>query len=375
MKYIASIITSNDPYKSIAGSIEIGYDCFIVSSSNFSYIIPYDNCKITKGGFDGVDIIIEGNSNDNVQLYITVQDHKILDDILLKGNKSINPIVQKLKTDVVKTTIWKKVALYSFIFFVLITLLAFYIGIEYLVNLALENIPISLDNELGQKIVQNLYTDDKKIKSGIVVDYTNKIFDKLLIAEPATKHYNFNLHIVKDKQINAFAAPGGHIVVLTGLLENIESAEELAGILAHEIQHVLFRHSTKALLQRAGLYITFSILFGNNADFISVAANLGSRLATLSYSRKQEREADTNAVKLLMNANINPTKFIDFFTRLKRNSSKLEGYLTILSTHPGLSEREAYLKELFEKTNAYNANYYKFNFEWTEVKNCLKKIK
>lgn len=139
--------------------------------------------------------------------------------------------------------------------------------------------------------------------------------------------------------VNAFTFPGGRIVLLHGLLREAHSADEVAGVLAHELTHALKRHSTRALIANAGLSLLFELTFG-----AGTGASLGFLLATLSYSRDMEAEADAGATALLARAGIDTTGFADFFERLEsRHSGSLPA---ILSTHPPSADRANRVREI-----------------------------
>ncbi len=98
--------------------------------------------------------------------------------------------------------------------------------------------------------------------------------------------YQYKFHVALDKSVNAFAMPGGFVVVHTGLIQLAESPEELAGVLAHEIQHVEQRHSLRAMAQSLGLYAVLSLLVGDTSGL----ASLGGDLLKLKFSRNHETE-------------------------------------------------------------------------------------
>ena len=100
--------------------------------------------------------------------------------------------------------------------------------------------------------------------------------------------------VLKDRSVNAFAAPGGHVVVLSGLIDEAKSGDEVAGVLAHEIAHVIHRHPMESLVRAMGLAVLAEALSGDGLG--GTAAML---LAVTAYSREAEAEADATAVALL----------------------------------------------------------------------------
>lgn len=141
--------------------------------------------------------------------------------------------------------------------------------------------------------------------------------------------------VVRDSAIvNAYALPGGHIVLLRGLLAQAESPDEVAGVLAHELTHTIKRHPMRALVANSGLALLIEVTLGNGTG-----ASLGYLLTTLSYSRAMEAEADDGAVHLLQHAGIGTAGFAAFFERMEKRS--IGPKLPYLSTHPPDADRLA----------------------------------
>jgi len=119
-----------------------------------------------------------------------------------------------------------------------------------------------------------------------------------------------------------------------GLLATAESGEEIAGVLAHELHHVILRHGVTRLLSRVGGFTMIGLLLGwTNLHSL---VNLAGDLTQLAYDRDQERAADERGETLLAEANIDPRGLATFFSRLKREHGDLP---PILSSHPGFEER------------------------------------
>jgi beta-barrel assembly-enhancing protease len=146
--------------------------------------------------------------------------------------------------------------------------------------------------------------------------------------------YPLKVSVRDSGTVNAFALPGGHIVLLRGLLKGAESPDEVAGVLAHELTHALNRHPMRALVANSGVALLFEVTIGGGTG-----ASIGVLLTTLSYTRSMEAEADDGALMLLRRAGISTDGFAAFFKRMeKRSHGGLPAYL---STHPPDAERIA----------------------------------
>jgi predicted Zn-dependent protease len=155
---------------------------------------------------------------------------------------------------------------------------------------------------------------------------------------------------VDDSTVNAFAAPGGYIVVYRGLLRQAETPEELAGVLAHELQHVLQRHGTKAVLQEIPLRLVVAAATGDagiTGRVLGTAATLGA----LRYRRRDESAADRAGMEMLRAAQIDPDGMIRFFSRLVEQGDDIPALVAYLSTHPRNRARIEALQRLAAELN------------------------
>ncbi|RLU02183.1 MAG: peptidase M48 [Ketobacter sp.] len=170
--------------------------------------------------------------------------------------------------------------------------------------------------------------------------------------------YQYRFHISRDEQINAFALPGGYIVINSGLILKADSAAEVLGVVAHEIAHVTEQHSVRNIMGTAGVYLTINALLGDMTGLLAVMADAAPFLINQSYSRGFESEADEEGLALLHRAGINPEGLVTFFEKLRAleqekmeamagedNSEAMETTLKFLSTHPATEDRIENLRQ------------------------------
>lgn len=141
--------------------------------------------------------------------------------------------------------------------------------------------------------------------------------------------------IDNDTILNAFCTPGGFIYVYTGLINYVESLDELAGVMAHEVAHADLRHSTDQLTKAYGIRVLVNLLLSGDYE---VLAEIGAGLLQLSFSRGDESEADLAAVRYLNDTNYDPKAFAGFFDRMSKQGGEM-GPLQFLSTHPDPGNR------------------------------------
>ncbi|MBH0195420.1 MAG: M48 family metallopeptidase [Nitrospira sp.] len=187
-----------------------------------------------------------------------------------------------------------------------------------------------------------------------------------LVEQIPNNPYKFQVTVVKSDVVNAFALPGGYIVVFTGLMKKADSGEEVAGVMGHELNHVLQRHGLERIVKQLGLVAVVSIVLGDHQGLAGMMKQLGVELLTLKFGREQETEADLTGLQLLHRAKIDPSGMIRFFELL---SEKDEGRTEWLSTHPMSGARAERLKaELAAMPKMTPAP---FSFDWTKVRGVL----
>jgi beta-barrel assembly-enhancing protease len=173
--------------------------------------------------------------------------------------------------------------------------------------------------------------------------YMDRIVNRVLNSGQVQyrEEFTWDVKIIKDdSQLNAFATPGGHIYVFTGLIKYLSDEDHFAGVIAHEIAHADQRHSVKQLQRSYGINLLLSIALGNNPSALKqIAGQLSGTLAGLKFSRDAETEADNYSVEYL-----GGTKYYacdgaaGFF--IKMNEEAAQGTPPeFLSTHPNPENR------------------------------------
>jgi beta-barrel assembly-enhancing protease len=150
--------------------------------------------------------------------------------------------------------------------------------------------------------------------------------------------FPFTFKVVRDKNINAFALPGGPVYVNTGTIEQAENESQLAGVLAHEIGHVVLRHSTSAVTKALAAKGVLTLLGGLMGQAVESLSALGVNSAFLKYSRDNERQADLMGAQILYDSKqYDPEEMARFFEKLERQSKTQP--LEFLSDHPSPGNR------------------------------------
>ncbi|MEP2028287.1 MAG: M48 family metallopeptidase [Paracoccaceae bacterium] len=147
-----------------------------------------------------------------------------------------------------------------------------------------------------------------------------------------------SVHVLDHKMVNAFALPGGFVVLFRGLIDAAESPDEVAAVLAHEIGHVVSRDPTRLALRSAGSIGVLGLLFGDFAGG-AVVLFLTERLISAQYSQGAETGADRFAYDALLKSDVSPAALGDMFQRLRDKFGDGDAIVAHFLSHPGLRER------------------------------------
>ncbi len=206
------------------------------------------------------------------------------------------------------------------------------------------------DKQLGAQVSQEIASNPAEYplldpnQYASSYNYIAQIANRVISSDAVTykEEFDWQINIIHDDDVlNAFATPGGHIYVYTGLIKFLEKEDDLAGVLAHEIAHADQRHSIKQLQKQYGAQLLLSIILGNNAGQLEqIAAGLAGNLAFLRFSRDAEREADDLSVEYLAQTDYQCNAAFSFFQKLIE-MDQAGNPPQFLSTHPNPENRVA----------------------------------
>lgn len=292
--------------------------------------------------------IEHGDINSECLETLVVEDPDFYESVSKIAPDSFSVIGKKTKTN------WK-----VYTAGVLLLIFSAYVFIRtvpsFLADRMVDKIPIEWEVTLGQSILKMLPLEQKPDQKVLAV--LQGTVDLLERSVDGNQPYDLKVYIWPGKTVNALALPGGPIVVFEGLLNQAESPEELAGVIAHEIQHILLRHSTRGILRNVAQSMLLALFIGDVNAVMEGVANLAGELETLGLSRDMEAEADRKGMELILAANIDPHGMMRIFEKLtqeepedfpkekavsKENEMELFSYF---STHPSSQNRLARLGE------------------------------
>ncbi|MCT7956959.1 M48 family metallopeptidase [Laspinema palackyanum] len=192
---------------------------------------------------------------------------------------------------------------------------------------------------LGQQINQQILSSQfRRYGNTQINNYVREVGDRL-VAQSDRPNLPYTFQVVQDDSINAFATMGGFVYVTTGLLQAMDNEAQLAGVMGHEIGHIVHKHSIRQMRE---LIIARGLAGAAGIDS-NIAVQIGVELALRRpRSRQHEYEADRGALAILMNTGYAPGGLVQFFEKLLGKPSPP----TFLSTHPASSDRIAALEQM-----------------------------
>lgn len=312
---------------------------------SWTLFVPLISIEISPGGFDHQQIILLWKDEDKeFSAFITTPSGR---QIFIQEAPQI--IRGKLNYWIKKTTRTTRRFRLMIWGIGIVLLIPFFLAAilwwqkDHIVDWVVDKVPIETERNLGEISWKMFYQTNPPVYNDSSLSKTiTEIGDRLTKGS----RYRYQWYIINDNSINAFALPGGYVVIHSGLIKAADTPEELAGVLAHEVQHVEQRHSLRAIIYTLGWKAMFNMMIGD--IFTGVWGDLAAKLGQLQFSRDQETAADEKGLEALIKAEINPEGMISFFEKL----SKKEGAaISLLSTHPAGIERLKHLKGLISQQN------------------------
>ena len=226
-------------------------------------------------------------------------------------------------------------------------------------------IPLGVERRLGENIAREIYRDPDYIDDPVLGDYVQSFWQVLLnaarqrgeLTPELEQQFAWEVTLIRDRSINAFALPGGYLGVHLGLISAVSNGGELASVLAHELSHVTQRHIARMMSQqgRQGPMVIGAMILGmlaasrtpsasgmSAANAVMVGGQAAAIQSQLNFSRDMEREADRVGYGVMTDAGYEPQGFVTMFEKLQQAARLNDnGSFPYLRSHPMTTERIA----------------------------------
>lgn len=220
-------------------------------------------------------------------------------------------------------------------------------------------IPTDTEVEIGKEVVKDVESTERVLNNPTVQNYVSKVGKKIAkVCDRKDVKYSFK--VLDSEEINAFACPGGFIYIYKGLLKTMDNEAQLAAVLAHEVGHVVARHSIKRLQAAYGYGILMEVALGDKMgktarQMVDAAAGL----ILLGYGRDNEYEADNYGILYEKKAGYNPKGMVQLFEKFKKMEGKPPStFEKLLSSHPPAGDRINNGNKQIKEVGGTNLPYY-----------------
>lgn len=236
----------------------------------------------------------------------------------------------------------------------------FWLNADRIAGWAAGQVSLAQEQQLGDLAFAQMRPTLKLVEAGSAPAMVEAIGARLTAGSP----YRYRWFVADSPEVNAFAMPGGYVVVYTGLIQAADSAEEVAGVLAHEVQHVELRHSLKNMIYGLGWRAALALALGDVSG--GVWADMAAQLGGMAYGRDLERQADLGGLKALQRAGIAPNGLLSFFARLAKGEGPALAFLT---SHPATGERIENLRRAIAAEGDYPAA--PLPYDWAAIRGAI----
>ncbi len=307
-----------------------------------AYTLPYHACRLELGGASGRMLFCRDAAE---SLTIFCEDKRFPEALGAQGGPQmrgqLDQISRRRRRERLRSGLWGLFFTALFLFL----LGGVYIGIKSGARAAIGALPVSVDQKIGELAIKTMDLKGEKVDDPVLAEAVQTIVERLSPLGGEGR-FSFDAQVVDAPIVNAFALPGGRIVLYTGLIEKAETAEQVAGVLAHEMAHVTRRHGLERIVQSVGVVVALDILLGDASGLVALGVELLKNAAVTSYSRAQEAEADEVGIAIMNGSGLRALELAAFFEVLESEGAVPPKLLTWFSSHPSGEDRMQAIRDL-----------------------------
>lgn len=276
--------------------------------------------------------------------------------------KKYYPEARFLSESSIKIEGWKKILTAVFIFIAFLITVYFFI-LPPVAEFLAAQIPKTAEINLGNTMLSSFMSGNQENKKLSIL--ANQFANKINFGTS----YPIKLIVVKSDEVNAFALPGGNIIIYDGILNEIHSPDAFAALISHEVAHVQYKHSIKSISRSLSGYLFISLILNDINGVTAALADNANSLKNLSYSRELETDADYRATQTLYKNGISQQGMVSLLEML--NSKSDYDHIKFLSTHPLTKDRIRIAKEIAQKRKEVSSRE-DLKIIWNKLKRSVK---
>jgi Zn-dependent protease with chaperone function len=323
----------------VRGKIYVEPNQLAFRSDDTTYDIPWDQLLVELGEEDG-RIYFRNRADADLRMF--TEEAGILE---VPGFGPAGTLRQQLERTASRRELGRRLRLIGYVVAACFGL--GWLGVQathFMVRSLVAKVPPKWEQQFGDERIAELKNE------GALLDDSNRVAKLTALLAPLLQVIphgtEFKFHIADSKAANAFALPGGHIVVNSGLLE-IASNNELFGVIAHESAHITQNHHARKIISAAGPVIIFGMFLHSRNGLVNVVGRGSELMLTQGFSQEYETEADETGWNYLVQANIDPRGMISMFQKFKAEDNKETSAFKLpqaFQSHPALDKRIARLE-------------------------------
>jgi predicted Zn-dependent protease len=231
------------------------------------------------------------------------------------------------------------------------------VGVAAVIGASACGVSTQQEVQLGQQQSAQIQQQLPLVQDAVINQYVTAVGNQ--IAKTTSRaDLPWEFYVVNSNVVNAFALPGGIVYINRGVLERADKMDELASVMAHEIEHIVRRHSVKQMeqMQGANIGVALACTLTNicNNQAAAAAINIGGTAVFAKFSREDEKQADDGGFQNMINAGINPEGMLTLFQKLlaEEQQSGNSDVSSWFSDHPGTQDRIADIQNLLSQVPA-----------------------
>jgi Zn-dependent protease with chaperone function len=338
------------------------------TSTGQAFSIPFRECGLDLGGASGRMVFVRTHDR---KLTIFCEDRRFPEALEVDGGLHVGEQLATIRGlrrgERLHARMWVSVALVALV----LGLVGGYYGVLVAAKAAIHALPVSVDDKIGSLALKSMDLEGKPVDDKVIVGAVEDMVTRL---EPHSEleGLDFEVRVIDSPTVNAFCLPGGKMVVYTGLLRKAKNAEQVAGVLSHEMAHAIKRHGLQRLTESLGVVVAIEMMIGDVGGLVALGVELGKSAALTSYSRESETEADIVGARMMHAAGLDPEALAEFFEMLDKEGHDLPEAVAWLSTHPQHGVRVASIRE--ERAGLGKQDYQPLAIDWDAVQEHLARL-
>ena len=311
------------------------------TSDGREFVVPYEDCQLEMGGASGRMLFCRTSDR---SLTIFTEERQFPMALQRASSGGLFEQVEEILASGRRRRRRNVVIGWGLTGAVLACLVAAYFALIWGARAAVVAVPFSVDEKIGETVTPSVVEEfGHELNDEEVDEFFEQIINRLAphCSVPDAK---FRILLIDTDDVNAVALPGGTIMIFRGLIDSVETPEQLASVIGHEMTHITNRHALRRIAQSVGLIAAFEIMIGDVGGIIALGAEVFQHAALSSYSQGDEHEADLGGVQILYAAGIDPHAAAESLQAIPH--LELHESVSWLVSHPNTTARVEAIEEL-----------------------------